>query len=75
MSLQFSELGSFGENLGLALLTGGSARYRIYTAAGLDGPDVARVVAIASGTFPILPATIADRLLALKMNWDGHDAA
>ncbi|MGP7794769.1 flagellar biosynthesis anti-sigma factor FlgM [Sphingomonas sp. CLY1604] len=31
--------------------------------------------AIASGTFPILPATIADRLLALKMNWDGHDAA
>ncbi|MFN3433805.1 MAG: flagellar biosynthesis anti-sigma factor FlgM [Sphingomonas sp.] len=31
--------------------------------------------AIESGTFPILPATIADRLLALKMNWDGHDAA
>ena len=31
--------------------------------------------AIATGTFPILPATIADRLLALKLNWNGHDAA
>lgn len=31
--------------------------------------------AIATGTFPILPATIADRLLALRLNWDGHDAA
>lgn len=31
--------------------------------------------AIATGTFPILPATIADRLLALKLNWDGHEAA
>lgn len=42
---------TLSHNLGLALLTGGSARYRIYTSAGLDGPDVARVVAIASGTF------------------------
>jgi negative regulator of flagellin synthesis FlgM len=31
--------------------------------------------AIATGTFPILPATIADRLLALKLNWDGHESA
>ncbi len=49
-------LGSFtsytlSHNLGLALITGGSARYRVYTAAGLDGPDVARVVAIAGATF------------------------
>ncbi len=42
---------TLSHNLGLALLTGGSARYRIYSAAGLDGPDVARVVTIASGTF------------------------
>ncbi|MGN5375643.1 lysylphosphatidylglycerol synthase transmembrane domain-containing protein [Sphingomonas hankookensis] len=42
---------TLSHNLGLALLTGGSARYRIYTAAGLDGPDVARIVTIASGTF------------------------
>lgn len=49
-------LGSFtsytlSHNLGLALLTGGSARYRVYSAEGLDGPDVARVIAIASATF------------------------
>ncbi|WP_315760030.1 bifunctional lysylphosphatidylglycerol flippase/synthetase MprF [Sphingomonas sp. Y38-1Y] len=42
---------TLSHNLGLALLTGGSARYRIYTAAGLDAPDVARVIALASGTF------------------------
>lgn len=42
---------TLSHNLGLSMLTGGSARYRIYTEAGLDGPDVARVVAIAGGTF------------------------
>ena len=31
--------------------------------------------AVAEGKFPILPATIADRLLALKMNWNGNDPA
>lgn len=31
--------------------------------------------AIANGSFPILPTTIADRLIALKLNWDGHEAA
>ncbi|MCU6454160.1 flagellar biosynthesis anti-sigma factor FlgM [Sphingomonas sp. A2-49] len=31
--------------------------------------------AIQNGSFPILPATIADRLLALRLNWDGHEAA
>jgi phosphatidylglycerol lysyltransferase len=42
---------TLSHNLGLSLLTGGSARYRIYVAAGLDGPDVARVVALAAGNF------------------------
>lgn len=42
---------TLSHNLGLALLTGGSARYRIYVAAGLDGPDVARVVGIAAAMF------------------------
>ena len=36
---------TLSHNLGLALLTGGSARYRIYTAAGLDGPGVGGTVA------------------------------
>ena len=31
--------------------------------------------AIQNGSFPILPATIADRLIALRLNWNGHDAA
>ena len=31
--------------------------------------------AIASGTFPILPATIADRLIALKYEWMADDQA
>jgi phosphatidylglycerol lysyltransferase len=42
---------TLSHNLGLGLLTGGSARYRVYAAAGLDGPDIARVIAIASATF------------------------
>lgn len=36
----------------------------------VDSAHVAEVKkAIANGTFPILPATIADRLLALKLEW------
>jgi len=42
---------TLSHNLGLSLLTGGSARYRIYTAAGLGGGDVARVIALASLCF------------------------
>lgn len=42
---------TLSHNLGLGLLTGGSARYRVYAAAGLDGADIARVIAIASATF------------------------
>ena len=29
--------------------------------------------AIANGTFPILPATVADRLLAVRYEWLGND--
>jgi phosphatidylglycerol lysyltransferase len=42
---------TLSHNLGLAPITGGSARYRIYTGAGLAGADVARVIAIAGSTF------------------------
>ena len=31
--------------------------------------------AIADGTFPIQPATIADRMMALKLEWSPHDKA
>ncbi|GGB22201.1 hypothetical protein GCM10011380_09710 [Sphingomonas metalli] len=42
---------TLSHNLGIGLITGGSARYRVYTAAGLDGPDIARVIGIAGATF------------------------
>jgi phosphatidylglycerol lysyltransferase len=42
---------TLSHNLGLAILTGGSARYRVYSAAGLSAADIARVFAIASMTF------------------------
>ncbi len=42
---------TLSNNLGLSLLTGGSARMRVYGAAGLDLAAVARVTLIASFTF------------------------
>ena len=40
----------------------------------VDGERVAQIKkAIANGTFPILPATIADRLLALRYDWMSDD--
>lgn len=54
---------TISHNLGLSFLTGGSARYRIYTAAGLDGPDVARIVGLASGSFWMGVLTIAGAAL------------
>ena len=42
----------------------------------VDTDRVARIKqAIANGTFPILPATIADQLLALRYDWMSDDAA
>ncbi len=42
----------------------------------VDADRVSRIrQAIADGTFPISPATIADRLLAFKMNWNGNEQA
>lgn len=41
--------------------------------APVDLDRVARIKkAISTGNFPILPATIADRLLALKYDWNPH---
>lgn len=42
----------------------------------VDTDRVSRIRrAIAEGKFPLSPATIADRLLALKLDWSGHDQA
>lgn len=42
---------TISHNLGLSLVTGGSARMRIYGGAGLPAGDIARVIAIAGITF------------------------
>ena len=42
----------------------------------VDVERIARIKkAVADGTFPIMPAKIADRLLALKLEWNPHDQA
>lgn len=42
----------------------------------VDYERVARIrKAIAEGSFPILPAQIADRLIAAKFDWARHDEA
>lgn len=43
--------------------------------APVDAERVSRIKkAIEDGTFPTVPSTIADRLLALKMQWNPQDA-
>jgi len=42
----------------------------------VDAERVARIKkAIAEGKFPLVPSTVADRLLALKLQWNPHDKA
>ncbi len=42
---------TLSHNFGFALLTGGSARYRIYSTAGIAAPDIVRIIAAAGVTF------------------------
>lgn len=55
---------SLSNNLGLSVLTGGSARYYVYSAAGLSAGEVARVVVIAGLTFWSGIAALAGAVLA-----------
>ena len=44
--------------------------------APVDAERVAQIkAAVQNGTFPIYPGKIADRLIALKNNWNPHDKA
>lgn len=56
---------TLSHNLGLSLLTGGSARYRVYTAAGLDGGEVAQIVGLAASGFWAGVLTIAGAAMLL----------
>lgn len=56
---------TLSHNLGLSLLTGGSARMRIYGAAGLGPGDIARVIASAGLSFWGGVVTMAALFLAI----------
>ncbi|WP_294080033.1 flagellar biosynthesis anti-sigma factor FlgM [Sphingomonas sp.] len=44
--------------------------------APVDVERVARIKkAVQEGRFPLVPSTVADRLLALKFQWDPHEQA
>lgn len=46
------------------------------SSAPVDSDRVSKIrAAVANGTFPILPPKIADRLIALKMNWTPNEPA
>lgn len=57
---------TLSHNLGMAVLTGGSARYRIYRAKGLGTGDIARIIATASMTFWMGVIVMAGAALALQ---------
>lgn len=49
---------------------------QLSTSAPVDTDRVSKIKkAIQEGKFPLLPTTIADRLLALKLQWDGNEQA
>ena len=53
----------------------GTVAARLASKPPVDADHVARIKrAIANGTFPILPATIADRILALRYDWMSRDS-
>ena len=67
--------GSSASPLGDTAQTSGLAK-SMAASAPVDGDRVAQIKkAIADGRFPILPATIADRLIALKLQWNPSDGA
>ena len=61
--------------LGDVAQAGGLAQ-SLAASAPVDTDRVAKIKkAIADGNFPIVPATIADRLIALKLQWHPTDEA
>ena len=61
---------------GPAAAEAGALARSLAASAPVDTDRVAKIKrAIATGSFPILPATIADRLMALRLEWNSSDAA
>ncbi|KQM38949.1 flagellar biosynthesis anti-sigma factor FlgM [Sphingomonas sp. Leaf10] len=61
---------------GVALLSGGTTAAALSSSPPVDTDRVATIrKAIAEGRFPLSPATIADRLIALKLDWNSNEPA
>ena len=61
---------------GVALLTAGTTAQTMSASPPVDTDRVATIrKAIAEGRFPLSPATIADRLIALKLDWNSNEPA
>ena len=61
---------------GVALLSGGTTAAAMSASPPVDTDRVATIrKAIAEGRFPLSPATIADRLIALKLDWISNEPA
>ncbi|MEN2749394.1 flagellar biosynthesis anti-sigma factor FlgM [Sphingomonas sp. T9W2] len=61
---------------GVALLSGGTTAAAMSASPPVDTDRVATIrKAIAEGRFPLSPATIADRLIALKLDWNSNEPA
>ncbi|MGE4344656.1 MAG: bifunctional lysylphosphatidylglycerol flippase/synthetase MprF [Geoalkalibacter sp.] len=56
----------FSRNLGFALLTGGSIRYRFYSAWGLSAEEIARLITFAAMTFLLGFLTIGGSILLVS---------
>ena len=50
---------AFGHNVGVAALSGGAIRYRMYTPQGLGAAEIARIVAFCTLTFSLGASTLA----------------
>jgi len=48
-----------GHNVGVATLSGGAVRYRMYTSLGLGAAEIARVIAFCTATFALGACTLA----------------
>lgn len=56
---------AFSHNIGLALVSGGSVRYRIYSTAGLSSEEIAKVVVLCTLTFGLGSTAVAGITLTL----------
>ncbi len=57
---------AFGHNIGMAMISAGSVRYRIYSAAGLSVADIGAVILMVTLTFGLGTAAVAGLVLLFE---------